>query len=167
MRKNSILNSPLWLALLVAAAVLSPFVVTTLGRPPFPEGLGPLALQEAVSGNDARNVIERMHGKDVGAGENHIGFYGSPRGRAVVYVSLFSTRGAAQRAEQLMHTKIAHGNAAFSHYRTVRLEGEMVGSCVGLGQVHFFFAEGSGVYWLAVDPPLAEPVLRALVLGTR
>ena len=34
---------------------------------------------------------------------------------------------------------------------------------VGMGRVHYFFQKGAKVIWLAIDPPLANEVIRDAV----
>ncbi len=154
-----------WLLLLVAAAALLPFLLYTPHGPLLPKELGRLVLQEELSGEAARRVVDRMHGKAVAQEENVIGYYGDSAGGATLYVTLYETAGEASRVEGLMGDRIARGNPVFGHFRIIEVRGRRVAICYGMGQTHFFLSRGRALYWLAVDNEMAHETIQALVRG--
>jgi len=152
-----------WLLLLLAAAVLIPFLVYRPHGPLLPVELGPLVLQKEISGEDAGRIVDRMHGKAVAERENSIGYYGGSAGEATLYVTLYKTAGEASQVEGVMADRIAAGNPAFGHFRIIDVRERRVAICYGMGQAHFFFSRGRALYWLAVDNELAHETMQALV----
>lgn len=163
MKPRSFFSTPHWMALLVLCAALAPLVLSALARRDLPMTLGPLALVQEVGGTDARLLVGQMHGKDVGMGENRVGFYASRSGRAALYRTLFSSREGAESSGRAMADRIVQGNPVFSHYRAITLDDRLVSMCIGFGQVHFFYTDGRCLSWLAVDASVAEPAILSLL----
>jgi len=167
MKPRTLFSTPLWLAFLVLCAALAPLLLSALARRDLPKTLGPLALVQDVGGNDARLLVGQIHGKDVGAGENRVGFYECQSGKAALYRTVFSSRQGADSSGRAMADRIVQGSPVFSHYRAITLDGRLVSMCIGLGQVHFFYSEGRHLSWLAVDALVAEPAILALLRHDR
>ncbi|MGB6123645.1 MAG: hypothetical protein WBG80_17180 [Bacteroidota bacterium] len=152
-----------WLLLLVAAAVLIPFLIYRPHGPLLPEELKGLVLQKEISGENAKRIVDRMHGKAVAERENSIGYYGGSSGEATLYVTLYKTPGEASQVEKVMADRIAAGNPVFGHFRIIDVRERRVAICYGMGQTHFFFSRGRALYWLAVDNDLAHVTIQSLV----
>jgi hypothetical protein len=154
-----------WLLLLVAAAAVIPFLIYSPRGALLPEKLGRLVLQKTLTGEPARRIVDRMHGKAVAQRENRIGYYGGPAGEATLYLTLYETAGEASHVEGVMADRIAAGNPVFGHFRSIDVRGRNVSICYGMGQTHFFLSRGRALYWLAVDNELAHESIQALVRG--
>jgi hypothetical protein len=153
------------LALLTAGAAVLPFLLEHLSVPSLPGTLGRLRLVSIVDGEEARAVVDRMHGKRVAQRGNWIGLYSGQGGSATVYLTRYASAAAATSDGNVMGDRIAsgEGGGVFGHFRRTAINSQPVSVCMGLGQIHFFFARGRCLYWLAVDPPVAESALKALL----
>ncbi|MER3525292.1 MAG: hypothetical protein C4326_14930 [Ignavibacteria bacterium] len=157
-------------ALVVAAAILVMIVIAVQLVPRFtptritlPAELGALPLQQHIFGDEARRIINQMHGKGVTPRANAIGLYADETGEATLYLSIYDEEEAAAATLKKMIDGIATGFTPFSDFEQRRIEGEEVAYCTGDGQAHFFFAVGKTLYWLAVDFSVADETLRALL----
>ncbi len=130
------------------------------GEGVLPSTLGGLPATVHVTGQDAVDVVAGLHLGDVPVDEAEVAEYGS--GREVVWVSRSGTVSADTLVTQ-MTDRIAQGDTPFSTPRKVpTLRG--VFRTVGNDQVHYYFARGEAVWWLAADRALARQAL-AEILG--
>ncbi len=129
-----------------------------------PPTLGGLQLYREITGDEARRAVADLHDKEVSGGDNLIGFYGAPEGTATLYASVFGGREQAEQMYARMTSLVSHGGSGFGHYSTRTVDGNAVSVCAGMGQVHYFFARGRVVYWLAADLQNGEELLDALLL---
>lgn len=157
-------------ALVVAAIILVMIVLAVQFVPRFtptritlPTELGALRLQQHIFGEKARRLINQMHGKGVTPRANAIGLYADEMGEATLYLSIYDEEDEAASTLKKMIDGIATGFTPFSDFQQRRIEGQDVAYCTGDGQAHFFFAAGKALYWLAVDFPVADETLRALL----
>lgn len=128
-----------------------------------PPSLGSLKRAKELRGNEATEIIDKMHGKGVTAKENVIAVYSAADGNAVVYLSVYGSEKEATEARERMAARIRNGNETFGQYQSMTVEGWPVSFCLGLGQAHFFFSHGESLYWLAVDISCSSPTARELV----
>lgn len=147
------------LALVVAVLLVPHFALRPLTLPP---ELGDLRLQQHIFGDEARRIINQMHGKGVTPRDNAIGIYGDETGTATLYLSVYDEAEEAAATLDRMIEGIKTGFTPFSDYELQTVDGQQVSYCTGDGQAHYFFAVGPSLYWLAVDFPVAEETLRAL-----
>ena len=138
-----ILNSWQLLALLVVIGAVLPWLLVGGAGPVLPRSLGELDLQHEVLGVEAAAMVNDMHGRPVAEARHAIGYYGSTRGGAVLYVTMYLGDADARDAEGRMGAKIATGEYVFQEYRTGVVDGKSVAACTGLGQTHFIFSHGS------------------------
>jgi hypothetical protein len=162
-----VFNSWQWLVLLVVSGTVTPWLVRDSSGPALPESLGSLVLRHAVTGAAAAAAVNRMHGRSVAEAWNAIGYYGSSQGGAVLYVILYPSGEKAREAEERMGAKLESGEYVFQGYRKGMVDGMPVAVCMGLGQAHFIFSHHRSLYWLSVQPSLADEVLRALIVSLR
>lgn len=127
-----------------------------------PAEMGDLRLQQYISGDQARRIINQMHGKGVTPRDNAIGVYADEIGTATLYLSVYGEEEEAIQTMGKMIKGIKTGFTPFSDYEEHTVDGQRVSFCTGDGQAHYFFALGTSLYWLAVDFPIAEETLRAL-----
>jgi hypothetical protein len=119
-----------------------PLLAGCASRPQeLPHSLGSLTLERYVGGDEAKNIIDHLHGKPV------------------------STESNLMADEEAMSRLISGGNGLFTHYHQLEIQGRRVAMCLGMGQVHYFFSRGSTLYWLAVDSRIAQETLAALLQG--
>lgn len=130
-----------------------------------PAELGDLKRTGEVRGDEARGMIDRLHGGVVTPQENVIGFYEGKGSRATLYVSVYPDAGDASAVDSTMERRIQAGNPVFRGVRKLIVDGHALSECTGMGQVHYFFSRGNRVYWLGVDSPVAERVVEGLLSG--
>jgi hypothetical protein len=157
----------LWrfLPALLVVAVLAFFLYLRKGEQPpsHPARLGEMGLAEQFEGATAQWMIDQLHGRGVTPRENIIGLYEGGGVRAALYVSGYADAAEADVVNRSMARRIGERNAVFVGLAELHTGGRMVSACTGMGQTHYFFASGSRLYWLAVDPPAAQRALECLL----
>jgi hypothetical protein len=152
-----------WIAgaiiVIVLAVVAVQFSLTGHGVPKI---LGTLSLAQAVSGSDARILVNKMHGRTVTPQDNVVGTYTGEEGSAKLYVSTYPSADSARNVARAMARRIESGIPPFEHFRTYEEGRDPVFMCLGLGQAHFFFVCNERLYWLASDIGVAEDALAQL-----
>jgi len=149
--------------LLFAAPLL---LLTACGSPdvPLPQSIGKLRLEKIQAGEEARQEIDRLHGKQIGFQRGYIGLYRAEGGSARLWLSEHSSEREATEAVERMARSMTQGKQqSFWHFRQIVIEERTVYFAVGMGQAHYFFPKGSRVIWLAVDPELARGAIRDAV----
>jgi hypothetical protein len=147
---------------LIAVVVLVVMFRVTEDRS-LPERIGDLVLEQTVEGEQAREMLNGMHGKDMTPEMNRIGFYASSGGKAILYTSEYPTIMKAAASFEIMSERIARREGPFTQYNTRNISSRNISVCLGMGQAHYFFVDGKVVYWLAVDVPIASVSAEALV----
>lgn len=132
-------------------------------RNELPATLGELKLGESITGERAKETINRLHDGGVTPEANFIGQYGNEGSTATVYLSVFASAESAGEAERQMAELIKKGNPIFGHYHELTLGGKQIAMCLGQGQAHYFFSHEKKLYWLAVDAHIAQESLRNLL----
>jgi hypothetical protein len=105
-----------------------------------------------------------MHEKGVAPVATWVGVYGAGPLQATLYVSRYRSPAEAGAQLALMAERIGRGTPDFGHHSETAVAGTPVHSVFGHGQVHYFFAAGADLKWLAMPPQLSRVGL-ALVLG--
>jgi hypothetical protein len=160
---NKLSRSWSGLAFLAVAAACVPLLFVTLISTTVPRMLGGLPRVRLLTGVEAEELVNRLHGRSVATGENAIGTYAGTEGSATVYLSVYASDTTARSAEIRMEERIASGDFGFSHLNRMTVEGRSVASCIGVGQVHFFYSRGRCLYWLACDYAVARGALKDLL----
>lgn len=150
-----------FVVIVAMALVLLPW--TTAPEFTLPAMLGSLQLTGDYSGEEAREIVNRMHDKSVSPDENLIGTYRSPEGEATLYISMYGEPSAAEKDFRKMILLIQPGSPVFRDFQQMSVAGKEVGFCRGLGQWHYFFARGNVLYWLAADEPVARMAILHLL----
>ncbi|HHM24285.1 MAG TPA: hypothetical protein ENJ23_04510 [Bacteroidetes bacterium] len=134
-------------------------------NPLIPPKLGDLKLQKKWLGEQATEMVMKLHGKTVRPAPslNAVAIYGEERPPNTLYVSVYSTVELAKEALQRMADRIGPGAYGFSHHGKFTVQSLPVHFVLGHGQVHFFFARGARLYWLAVDATKAQAALADLL----
>ena len=158
-----ILRSPAWLAALLIGGAALPFIIQSVRPGALPVELGPVRLQRTIVGEEARALVDHLHGMAVAEHWSAVGFYRGSAGAATLYVTVYAQALPAEQAFTSMDSLIAAGNPVFGHVRRVAMNGQRATVCSGMGQTHFFFVRGRAVYWLAADHHLAPVAARALL----
>jgi hypothetical protein len=131
------------------------------GLPPTLHGLPLVTVHE---GEAAAGMIGGLHGLDVAPVESRVAVYAVGDLEAVLYVSRFPDDSVAANQLSAMSDRIGEGSSGFERHVRHDVDGIEVHGVVGHGQVHYFFARGSDLIWLAA-PPMMARMLLAEVLG--
>jgi hypothetical protein len=120
----------------------------------FPQTLGNLTLIENYSGEQAYNEIKNMHLGDFDFIEGYVaGYWGDSGSSAKLWVSLFHTETESKKIVERMTDAISRGGTPFSIPLEVTVnntENKIYWS-VGLGQEHYYWANGRLVIWMALE----------------
>ena len=130
------------------------------GDDPLPATLAGSPMTNEVTGSEAIQQIASLHGKDFPIVSAEIGQYAD--GRMTVWMSIESDAAGAADMVVRMGERISGGGSPFASPRPFAAE-PGVWSTRGMGQMHFFFARGDSVWWLASDPGLARSALLELI----
>jgi len=162
------MKRPLLRLLLVAVLVLAVYLLVRLSVScnDIPQELGSLALERAVVGDDARAIVDRMHGRAVTPSRSTVGIYSGPGGEATLYVSRYAHADSAAAVLEQMAERIERPGSPFDQLRLLPAARHRTYMCLGLGQAHFFFACREHLVWLSVDIPLALTTLDAVTKST-
>jgi hypothetical protein len=129
-----------------------------------PQSIGSLLLVNSQSGEEAREEINKLHGKQISFRNGYVGSYEGQDKKGKIWVSEYNTvKGATQAVGQMAKGIKGSKQGNFWHYQEMLIEGVPVHFVLGMGQAHYFFQKNLGVYWLAVDPPIAKPTIRDLI----
>lgn len=130
---------------------------------PLPAELLGRTLGKSHSGARAAEMLGEMHGRGVAGAESYIGSYGPEGSMIVVYVSRFASGDDAKAQLDAMSTRIGSGSGGFSEHVVDTVGGVEVHGVQGHGQVHYFYARGSDVTWLAAPVGAARGSLAELL----
>ena len=158
------MKRPLLRLLLAAVLVLAVYLLVRLSvsSTSVPEKLGVLQLERAVTGDDARAIVDRLHGRAVSPSRSTVGIYGGGGGTATLYVSRYARADSAAAVLEKMVEGIDRPGSPFDHLRLLPAAQHSTYMCLGMGQAHFFFACREQLIWLSVDIPLAQAALDAV-----
>ena len=152
-----------WLMVFGVMCVVALIVVLWRDEPRLPSSIATVELKRSLKGAEASAIIDRLHGKGVAPQSNLIGMYVGKTGGAVVYMSVYASDTEANNALRKMRSRISAGNTIFDQYSVTEVRGHQVSSCLGQGQVHYFFSHEKQLYWLAADSGIAPKSVEDLV----
>lgn len=132
-------------------------------RSPLPARVGELILISEIQGENAREIVDRKHGKGVSPKQSYVGSYQASAGRADIYLSTYANTSEAQNVYRTMAGRIGAGGTPFFRYQSVVISGQSVSFCVGLGQVHYFFFHNEELYWVSADAHVAQITITELI----
>jgi hypothetical protein len=131
---------------------------------PLPKAIGSLPLTQTKSGEEARQEIDRLHGKQLNYRKGYIGIYGEGDDKATLWVSEYGSEGDAVEAiEKMAQSMKKKEQKVFWHFMEMPMDGVMVYFVMGMGQAHYFFQKGAKAIWLAVDPSQGKPAIRDVI----
>jgi len=147
--------------------LLLPVFITLIGcaenKDVLPKKLGELNLTKVIQGKKATAIINKMHGKVLGASEYIIGYYGGDQSGNILYLSLFENEDAARKDLMDMSIKMAGGTPVFTPLTFEETDGGIHLRTEGMGFVHYFYRNNRVVIWWQVTPDQAEATYRDLL----
>ncbi|MCX8056346.1 MAG: hypothetical protein N3F03_01895 [Ignavibacteria bacterium] len=121
-----------------------------------PEKVSELLLVKTITGEEAKNIINKLHFQPVTDNENLIGYYENQSGQAIVYVTIYDKDEEAKNDFEKMTKKISPENSVFIFPQFFDFENNKIYKCFGMGMTHFVFALNNKLYWISVDTHLAK-----------
>lgn len=122
-----------------------------------------LFLKKRLTGSSAKKFVDRLHSQEVSSSKNEIGFYKWKDSEAVIYVTDYETPDQAIAEGLKMIHKIDPGHKIFSQGQFFVSGGKQIYHCFGMGQTHFIFSNQEQLFWISVEPTMAEPFLSAVL----
>jgi hypothetical protein len=131
----------LMIALLVGCANSTPQL-------PAPQKIGQNERTRTISGNQAANIINKMHSQSVAATANVIVEYGKKK-KDVLYISYYEDQNQAGKAFDLMIEKMASAKQGpFFHLMPLPTYKNKAYFTLGMGARHYIFLSGNYLVWL-------------------
>jgi len=116
-----------------------------------PEDFFGLQLTRKLSGNDAKDFVNKLHFQNVTDLENEIGFYSGKAGEAIIYITHYKTKESSISNYKKMVKKISPENSVFIKPEYLKLGGMEIYRCFGMGQSHYVFHYNKELFWISVD----------------
>jgi len=113
-----------------------------------PQRIGLKERTRTISGNQAANIINKMHNQAVAAAANAIVEYGKEK-KDILYISFYEEREQAREAFDLMINKMAAAEKSpFFHLMPLPAYKNKVYFTLGMGARHYIFISGNYLLWL-------------------
>ena len=113
-----------------------------------PEKIGEKERLRVITGEQAAQVVNKMHGQSVATDANVIAEYGKGEKKDLLYVSSYTAPEAAKKAYDLMIEKMATAKKSpFSHLMPMAKYQKKVYMTLGMGAVHYIYQSGSLLLW--------------------
>jgi len=115
---------------------------------PTPDKIGEKERLRIISGKQAAQVVNRMHGQSVASEANVIAEYGEGEKKDILYLSRYIDSKAAQEAFDLMIEKMAVAKKSpFFHLMPIGKYQQKVYMTLGMGAVHFIYPSDRYLLW--------------------
>ena len=122
-----------------------------------PKKLGDLNLTRVIHGNEAARVVNKLHGKNLGATDYLIGYYGADNSNNILYLSVYENKEAAKMDLMNMAMKMRTGSKVFKPLTTIGKMGDNISfKTEGMGLAHYFYRDENRLLWWQVEPDKAE-----------
>lgn len=113
-----------------------------------PDRLGNLKRTMLITGEEAIQVINQMHGLPVASEVNFIAEYGEDP-KDLLYVTSYKNADEAEKFLLQMVTKLQAANSGpFSHLHALKSYGKSVYVTLGLGAIHYIYRSSRYLLWL-------------------
>lgn len=127
---------------------------------PFDLDLEGLEQVRLVTGDEAINAINRLHGMPIDVVRGFIAYYEGVHDKATIWLSEATSEDLAKRQIEVMMDRMKKSRRSpFSHYRLLDANGVRVIGFDGMGQVHYVFRENRWVYWISADAGRIDKIL--------
>ena len=114
---------------------------------PTPEKIGHKERIRVISGNQAADIVNKMHGQSVTADENVIAEYGKEK-KNLLYISFYKDQTRADTAFKLMIEKMASSQKGpFFHLISLPAYKNKVYFTLGMGAGHYIYRSGNYLLW--------------------
>ncbi len=115
---------------------------------PTPERIGEKERVREITGKQAAQVVDKMHGLSVATHANVIAEYGRDR-KDLLFISGYSDETEAHKAFDLMIEKMAAAKKGpFFHLMPLGQYDKKVYITLGMGAMHYIYVSGKSLLWL-------------------
>jgi hypothetical protein len=115
---------------------------------PTPERIGAKERVREITGKQAAQVVDKMHGRSVATHANVIAEYGRDR-KDLLYISRYSDETEARKAFDLMIEKMAAAKKGpFFHLMPLGQYDHKVYMTLGMKAMHYIYVSGKFMLWL-------------------
>ncbi|MBN1932835.1 MAG: hypothetical protein JW786_14615 [Desulfobacterales bacterium] len=128
----------------------------------FPESIGEWRQIQLITGTEALEKINSLHGKNITVEAGAIGSYqaAGKRRPAMVWISRSKTSALAREQAEVMADKmVSNLRSPFHEPETLSINKIKVYKFLGMGQVHYIFCRKQLVYWISSLPADGEKLL--------
>ncbi|NOX87913.1 MAG: hypothetical protein GXO77_02730 [Calditrichaeota bacterium] len=116
-----------------------------------PESIEGYKLSRTLTGEEAKQFINKLHFKQVAPTTNSIGFYESGSKQAVIYVTLYEKPEQAEQDWEKMTKKISSENSVFRYGTVLTIKDRSIYRCYGMGKTHYVFTHQRALIWLTAE----------------
>ncbi|MCF8241517.1 MAG: hypothetical protein K9J16_09025 [Melioribacteraceae bacterium] len=134
---------------------------TSKENDPIPQSFFGYTLDQKLTGEEAKNFVNRLHFNPVTDVKNEIGFYSSGRNKLLIYITYYENETIAKENELLMTKKISPESPVFSGGEYFELSSLEIYKCFGMGQNHYVFTHGNKLIWFQVDTEIGDSFLKS------
>ena len=115
---------------------------------PTPEKIGEKERVREITGKEASEVVDKMHGLSVATHANVIAEYGRDK-KDLLFISRYGDQTEAHKAFALMIEKIAAAKKGpFFHLMPLGQYDNKVYMTLGMGAMHYIYLSGKSLLWL-------------------
>lgn len=125
----------------------------------FPNEISGIQLKRKISGDEAKQFVNKLHISSVTSEKNEIAFYESNKGNATIYVTFYSNELDANQNFTKMTKKISPQNSVFIRGSFIDLNGKRIYRTYGMGQTHYVFVHEKLLFWISVETTLAKKLI--------
>lgn len=120
-------------------------------------------LVKKISGDEANQMINKIHLQPVTDTQNEIGFYKQDNDQAIIYVTFYQSDDQAQTDLVKMVEKISPQNSIFINGGQFDVNKITIYRYFGMGQTHFVFRIGNKLFWFSVETMIAKDFLESYI----
>ncbi|MCS7054439.1 MAG: hypothetical protein NZM09_12020 [Ignavibacterium sp.] len=124
-----------------------------------PDEFWGMKLKRKLTGNEAKDFIDRLHFQNVATEKNEIGFYSGEIGNATIYITYYKNQKIAQEDFIKMAKKISPENSVFVQGEFETVNNKQIYSCLGMGQVHYVFSHKNLLFWISAEQHFSKEFL--------
>ena len=127
----------------------------------FPAAIGAWQRVKLITGPEALEKINRLHGKNITVEAGAIGTYQAAGKRpAMVWISRSKTVDLSREQTEVMAAKMASNpRSPFHDPETMNINKIKVYKFMGMGQVHYIFCRERLAYWISAPPADGKKLL--------
>jgi len=131
----------------------------------FPETIDGLQRVQLITGIQALEEINKLHGKEIGIIEGGIGTYQTNNGPpAMVWISRSKKAGLARhQTEVMIERMLSAPHSPFHHPAQRELQGINIYQFQGMEQIHYIFCCYDLVYWISAVAHQGDAILQAFL----